>query len=136
MEPLLAEPAVSATGAPKLEPSILNWIEPPLGLPLPAPVPTTVAVKVTLSPKVEGLRLEETVVSVLRLLTVWPPSSRSLLSLKFVSDEVNTASTVWLPAVSVLIDPLLAEPPDSATGAPKFEPSILNCTDPPLGLPA
>ena len=37
---------------------------------LSAPVPTTVAVKVTLSPNVEGLRLEETVVSVSRLLTV------------------------------------------------------------------
>ena len=36
----------------------------------PAPVPTTVALKLTLSPNVDGLRLDETVVSVLRLLTV------------------------------------------------------------------
>jgi hypothetical protein len=48
----------------------LNWTEPPLGLPAPAPVPTTVAVKLTLSPNVDGLRLDETVVNVLRLLTV------------------------------------------------------------------
>jgi hypothetical protein len=91
IEPLLAEPPASATGAPKLAPSILNCTDPPLGLPAPAPVPTTVALKLTLSPKVDGFKLDETVVSVLRLLTTWPPSSRSLLSLKFVSDEVKTA---------------------------------------------
>src|SRR6185295_14558694 len=94
MAPLLADPAVSATGAPKSTPSILNCTEPPLGLPAPAPVPTTVAVKLTLWPNVDGLRLEETVVNVSRLLTVWPPSSRSLLLLKLVSDEVKIASTV------------------------------------------
>src|SRR5687768_15463439 len=136
MEPLDAEPPASATGAPKFAPSILNWTEPPLGLPAPAPVPTTVAVKLTLSPNVDGLRLEEMVVNVSRLLTVWPPSSESLLSLKFVSAEVKSASTVWLPAVSVLIDPLVAEPQASAPRAPKPTPSILNWTEPPLGLPA
>src|SRR5687768_6426050 len=136
MEPLDAEPPASATGAPKFAPSILNWTDPPLGLPAPAPVPTTVAVKLTLSPKVDGNKVEEREVSVSRLLTVWPQSSVSLLSLKFVSAEVKNASTVWLPAVSVLMEPLDAEPPASATGAPKFAPSILNWTEPPLGLPA
>ena len=67
---LLAEPAVSGTGPPKFTPSILNCTNPLVGFPDPAPVPTTVALKVTLSPKVDGLRLDETVVNVLRLLTV------------------------------------------------------------------
>src|SRR4029079_13842407 len=110
------DPATKVTGAPKSEPSILNWTDPTLGLPEPAPVPTTVALKLTLSPRVDGLSDEETVVNVLRLLTTCPPSSRSLLSLKFVSDDVNTASTVCVPALNVLIEPPFATPPARRTG--------------------
>src|SRR6185295_17208502 len=122
VDPLLAAPLTKATGAPKLTPSILNCTEPPLGLPAPAPVPTTVALKLTLSPNVDGFTVDDTVVSVLRLLTVWPPSSRSLLSLKFVSEEVNTASTVCVPALSVLMEPLFATPLLRRTGEPKSTP--------------
>ena len=73
VEPLVAEPPTNATGAPKFAPSILNCTEPPVGLPVPAPVPTTVAVKLMLSPNVDGFKLDETVVSVLRLLIVNVP---------------------------------------------------------------
>ena len=52
--PLVATPlALSVTGAPKLEASILNWTVPP-GVPLPGAIAVTVAVNVIDCPKVDG----------------------------------------------------------------------------------
>src|SRR5688572_5803438 len=45
------------------------------------------------------------------------------------------ATTLWLPAVSVEVDVLVAVPPERVTGAPKLLSSTRNCTVPPVGVP-
>ena len=69
VEPLVADPPLSATGDPKSEPSILNWIE-PVGVPRPLG-PVTVALKLIACPKVDGLTDEDSTVVVPAGLTVW-----------------------------------------------------------------
>jgi hypothetical protein len=51
-----------------------NWTDPP-GVPLPGATGVTVAVKVTLSPKVDGFELETRFVVVFALFTVWPTAA-------------------------------------------------------------
>src|SRR5437870_6269590 len=53
-----------------------------LGLPAPAPLPVTAAVKVTDCPKAEGFTLELSAVDVARLLTVCPPDRVPVLLAK------------------------------------------------------
>src|SRR5437870_377803 len=64
-------------------PSALNVTLPSLlGLPAPAPVPVTMAVKVTDWPKAEGRKRDVNGVGVDRLVTVGPPKRVPVLSAK------------------------------------------------------
>jgi hypothetical protein len=63
--PLVAVPLLSVTGAPKLIPSIANCT-----VPVGVPAPDTIAVNVTLCPKVDGFTDDVTVVVVVPLLIV------------------------------------------------------------------
>jgi len=83
---LVAMPPLSATGFPKLPPSIVNWMV-PVGVPLPL-WGVTIAVKVTLWPNTDGLWSELTAVMVptgAGRLTTWPPESVPLLFMKLLS---------------------------------------------------
>jgi hypothetical protein len=79
-----AVPPLSAIGLPKFVPSTTNWTV-PVGVPAPGEAAPTVAVKVTLSPAVEGFTDEVTPVVVFALFTVWPPDSEPLLVTKLPS---------------------------------------------------
>ena len=78
----VATPARRATGRPLATPSIENWTV-PVGVP---PGPLTVAVKVSASPKVEGLALSVSVMTVAlaAALTTWVQVV-ALLRVKFGS---------------------------------------------------
>jgi hypothetical protein len=128
VEPLVADPTLSATGDPKSEPSILNWIE-PVGVPRPLG-PVTVALKLIDCPKVDGFTDEDSTVVVLAELTVWLKFGE-VLPPKLASPEY-TAVMVCAPLVSaeVVTD---AVPPERVCSAPRFAAPSLNCTVP-VGL--
>lgn len=69
---LVAVPPDRVTGAPKSDPSILNWTV-PVGVPDPGDTTETVAVNVTDWPKIEGLTELATAVVVLALEMVKEP---------------------------------------------------------------
>src|SRR5271166_3237474 len=133
MGALVALPPLSATGAPKLTPSIWNCTV-PVGVPAPGILPVTVAVKVTAWLLTDGSADELTAVVVAYRLTVWPPLSVPVLP-RSLASPLYTAVMTWFPSASVLMGALVALPPLSATGAPKLTPAIWNCTVP-VGLGA
>src|SRR6266568_5145133 len=123
-------PAFKATGAPRFVPLSLNCAV-PAGVPAPE---VTVAVKVTLGPKLEGFNEESSAVAVLAFATTCPPERLPLLFRKFTS-PLYSAVIVWVPAFKVEVVNVAAPPAFKATGAPRLAPLSLNCAVP-VGVPA
>jgi hypothetical protein len=71
-------------GPPAFKPSITNCTV-PVGVPDPGGFAVTVAVKVTLSPKTDGLADEAMAVVVSSMFTTWPPAIEPLLVPKLPS---------------------------------------------------
>src|SRR6266542_1428077 len=120
----------NACGEPRFVPLSLNCAV-PVGVPAPE---VTVAVKVTLWPKLEGFNEESSAVAVLAFATTCPPERLPMLFRKFAS-PLYSAVIVCVPAVKVEVVNVAAPPAFKATGAPRFVPLSLNCAVP-VGVPA
>ena len=97
MASLTASPLPSTgTGAPKSDPSMVNWTVPSPGFGV------TVAVKVTESPKTDGLTAKVTEVVVSALATTCVETAEVLVA--WVAMPPYTAVMSWLPAVNEPIE--------------------------------
>jgi hypothetical protein len=101
----------------------------PVGVPEPGELVVTVAVNVTDWPKTDGFAEDVIVVVV----SAWLTDCGSVpeLVVKLPSPLYTAAIVCGLPLTARLeMLPEVAEPPDRATGEPKFTPSITNCIEP------
>src|SRR5438034_8550146 len=109
-------PAFKATGAPRFVPLSLNCAV-PIGVPAPE---VTVAVKVTLWPKLDGFNEASSAVAVLAFATTCPPETLPMLFRKFAS-PLYSAVIVWVPAFKVEVVNVAAQPAFEDTGELKSE---------------
>jgi hypothetical protein len=117
---------VVVLNVPPLPPSLHVMV--PVGTVLvPLLMSLTVALKTTLFPMMTVDGFGDTVVLVIRRLTV---CVREPLLVLCVMSPLYIAFIVWEPIDNVDMVPDVAVPPTSATCEPKFTPSIWNCTVP------
>ena len=122
----VATPPLTATGEPRS-------VAPSLNCTLPVGEnPVTVAVSVTLWPKVGADELTESAVLEAAWFTTCVKADDTLALL--LGSPEYAAVMEWLPAASVLVEKA-AEPLESVTAEPRLAEPSLNCTVPPGLLP-